>query len=139
MIIQEFTLDKYDWCVKIYYSISFYQSDDILNDLISLGCDEEDILIVKESIDDDIYDFASTHSNLIQRKTVIIFGKSSSASEFANTLAHEVGHLASHISIAEDINPFGEEIQYLAGDITQQMFEVTEKFLCEHCRELLYT
>ena len=138
MIVQEFTLDKYNWCVKIYYSISFYQSEDILNDLVDLGCDEEDILIVKESIDDDVYDFASTHSNLIQRKTVIIFGKSSSASEFSNTLAHEVGHLASHISIAEGINPFGEEIQYLVGDITQQMFEVTERFLCEHCRELLY-
>lgn len=138
MIIQELTLDRYNWNVKIYYCVSFYLEEDILNDLLDLGCEEEDISIVKQSILEDSVDFASTHSNIVQRSTVIIFGKSSSPSEFANTLAHEVGHLASHISIADNINPFGEEIQYLAGNITQQMFEVTRRFLCEHCREELY-
>ena len=138
MIVQEFTLSKYDWNIKIYYAISFYPVEDIVSDLIDLGCEDEDILIVKSLIKDDIVDFASTHSNLIKRKTVMIFGISSSASEFANSLAHEVGHLASHISIADNINPFGEEIQYLAGNITQQMFDVTERFLCEHCRQKLY-
>lgn len=138
MIVQEFTLSKYGWNIKIYYAISFYPVEDIVSDLIDLGCEDEDILIVKSLIKDDIVDFASTHSNLIKRKTVMIFGISSSASEFANSLAHEVGHLASHISIADNINPFGEEIQYLAGSITQQMFDVTERFLCEHCRQKLY-
>ena len=138
MIVQEFTLSKYDWNIKIYYAISFYPVEDIVSDLIDLGCEDEDILVVKSLIKDDIVDFASTHSNLIKRKTVMIFGISSSASEFANSLTHEVGHLASHISIADNINPFGEEIQYLAGSITQQMFDVTERFLCEHCRQKLY-
>ena len=138
MIVQEFILDRYAWTVKVYYAISAYLKEEIINDLIGLKCDEEDILIVEQSIDEDQYDFASTHSNLLDRKTVIIFGKSSSAEEFANTLAHEVGHLVSHISIADNISPFGEEIQYLAGYITQQMFAVTERFLCEHCRQKLY-
>lgn len=138
MIVQEFTLDKYDWKVKIYYAVSFYPIENIVGDLVDLECEDEDILIVESSMKDGVMDFASTHSNLLQRKTIMIFGMSSSASEFANSLAHEVGHLASHISIADNINPFGEEIQYLAGDITQQMFDVTERFLCEHCRQKLY-
>ena len=138
MIVQEFTLDKYDWDVKVYYAVSHYPIEDITDDLVGLGCYEDDILTAIELMEDDGLDFASTHSNLIQRKTVIIFGESSSAKEFANTLAHEVGHLAAHISIADNIDPFGERIQYLAGEITQEMFDVTEAFLCEHCREKLY-
>jgi len=138
MIVQEFTLDRYDWKVKIYYAVSFYPVDEMLKDLEDLGCSDEDMMIVFSSINDDNFDFASTHSNLIQRRTVMMFGKSSSAKEFSNTLAHEVGHLAAHISIADNINPFGEEIQYLAGNITEEMFDVTERFLCEHCRKELY-
>ena len=138
MIVQEFTLNKYAWDVKIYYAVSFYPIEEIIDDLLDLGCQQTDIEITLESMEEDLMDFASTHSNLTQRKTVIILGKSSSAKEFANTLAHEVGHLAAHISIADNIDPFGEEIQYLAGKITEEMFDVSEKFLCEHCRNKLY-
>ena len=38
MIVQEFTLDKYDWKVKIYYAVSFYPIEDIVGDLVDLGC-----------------------------------------------------------------------------------------------------
>lgn len=138
MIVQEITLSKYNWKVKVYYAISFYPIENIIEDLLDLGCEENDIEITLELIEENTIDFASTHSNLLQRSTVMIFGKSSSAKEFANTLAHEVGHLAAHISIADNINPFGEEIQYLVGKITEEMFAVSEKFLCEHCRNSLY-
>ena len=138
MIVQELSLGKYSWNVKVYYAISFYSTEEIIEDLLDLGCEEEDIALTLESMDEDAFDFASTHTNLLQRRTVIILGKSSSAKEFANTLAHEVGHLAAHISIADNIDPFGEEIQYLAGKITEEMFDVSERFLCEHCRKELF-
>lgn len=138
MIVQEFTLNNYDWKVKVYYAVSFYPIEEVMKDLLDLGCTEEDMEITLNSMEENLVDFASTHSNLLQRETVIILGESSSAKEFANTLAHEVGHLAAHISIADNIDPFGEEIQYLAGKITEEMFAVSKEFLCEHCRKKLY-
>ena len=31
--------------------------------------------------------------------------------------------------------PYGEEEQYLSGEIGQKMFPVAKRFLCEHCRK----
>lgn len=138
MIRQDFTIDKYDWKVRIYYAMSFYPIEDIVKDLVLLKCDKEDMDHCIEVMENFEYDTGSMHSNLFQKRSVGIIGPSSSAEEFENTITHEIGHLAAHISIAYNIDPLGEEIQYIAGCISQKMFKVTEMFLCSHCREQLY-
>ena len=42
-----------------------------------------------------------------------------------------------HICSAYGIDPFGEEYQYLTGEIGQKMFKIARRFLCEHCRNSL--
>lgn len=34
-----------------------------------------------------------------------------------------------------NLDVFGEEYEYLVGDIGQEMFPVAKQFLCEHCRK----
>ena len=34
-----------------------------------------------------------------------------------------------------DLDVFGEEYEYLVGDIGQEMFPIAKQFLCEHCRK----
>ena len=53
----------------------------------------------------------------------------------ANTYDHEKGHLVRHISQHLGLEPYGEQEQYIAGYISQQMFSVAKSFLCEHCRQ----
>lgn len=45
--------------------------------------------------------------------------------------------LAMHISSALKIKPYGEEYQYLTGEIGQSMFKIAKRFLCDDCRQKL--
>lgn len=53
------------------------------------------------------------------------------------TNKNEKGHLAMHISSALKIKPYGEEYQYLTGEIGQSMFKIAKRFLCDDCRQKL--
>jgi hypothetical protein len=39
-----------------------------------------------------------------------------------------------HIAETDGMDIFGEEFQYLTGEIGKQMFPVAKKFMCDHCR-----
>lgn len=41
------------------------------------------------------------------------------------------------ISSALKIKPYGEEYQYLTGEIGQSMFKIAKRFLCDDCRQKL--
>ena len=40
-----------------------------------------------------------------------------------------------HIRETLNLDVFGEEYEYLIGNIGQAMFSVAKQFLCEHCRK----
>lgn len=40
-------------------------------------------------------------------------------------------------SSALKIKPYGEEYQYLTGEIGQSMFKIAKRFLCDDCRQKL--
>jgi hypothetical protein len=39
MIIQVIYLEDYDWLIKVYYAVTTYYSDEILDELESIGCE----------------------------------------------------------------------------------------------------
>ena len=137
MIVQDFTIDRYGWYVKVYYVTSFYSFREIENDLYSLGYDDEKVEEIinelKEYKENEGYIFTNIHAD----RSLIIIGPTTSAEDFQDTFDHEKGHLAMHIAIAKDIDPFSEEFQYLNGIIGKQMFKAGKMFLCEHCRTKL--
>ena len=118
MIVQEFYLEDWDWYVIVYYAVDTYYVSEILGELEEIGCSE--------------YELKEAEKNLMTARYNI--GLTSSPAQFQNTFDHEKGHLAMHICIESDIDPFSEEYQYLTGEIGQQMFPVAKNFLCEHCR-----
>ena len=69
------------------------------------------------------------------KSAIVVIGLTTSAEEFQNTFDHEKGHLAMHISSALKIKPYGEEYQYLTGEIGQSMFKIAKRFLCDDCRQ----
>lgn len=137
MIVQEFTIDDYDWKVKIYYSMSYYPLEEIIKDLNDLGCSSDDIEETVELLENKKYDTGVTHSNIYKRESIIIISPSSSAEEFFNTIIHEIGHITMHICIADNMDPFSEELQYLSGYIGKEAFKVCESLLCNKCRKAL--
>lgn len=137
MIRQRFLLDKYDWEVMVFYAVDCYYVREITEAMKRMGCSREKLRTAYENIASCKLDTGVTYSNYARRKSVMVIGMTSSAKEFMNSLDHERKHLEAHIAKATDIDPWGEEICYLSGEIGERMFPVAKRFLCEHCRRSL--
>lgn len=137
MIVQDFHIEAYDWRVRVYYAVTTYWTDEIAADLERAGCRGRQLERAWRNLARGGLDTGLTFSNARSRETVMVIALTSSPAEFQNSLDHEKGHLCRHISQAFGIDPYGEEEQYLAGEIGQKMFPIAKRFLCEHCRKEL--
>lgn len=137
MILQEIFLEKYDWSVLIFYTVDRIYSDIILEEIHSMGCNEDDFGKAKKLLTSGKKNIGLTITNFNEKASIIVIGDTDYAEQFNNTYDHEKGHLAMHICIEYGIDPFSEEFQYLVGDIGQQMFKVAKYFLCEECKAKL--
>lgn len=134
VIRQTFDLPKYGWFVRVYYAVTGYYVDEIIGRLMDIGCDGKYLENARKSLSAGDLDSGITFSNEQTGETVIVIELTSSAKEFLKSLRHEAGHLAAHIAQADDIDPYGEEIQYIGDDIIEEMWPVARHFLCDDCR-----
>lgn len=135
MIVQEFYLEEIEWYIKIYYYVDCLYYNRILMDLEALECENSD-----ESLDkfcENGLNGGFTFSQERFSTSVLILGKASCPAEFFSTYLHEIGHLATHIALCNDIDLSGEKLQYILGEIGKKTFPVAKLFLCEHCNEKL--
>lgn len=137
MIVQDFYIPKYDWIVKVYYAVTTYWTSDILCALHRIGCRGEDFKQAYRNLSSGVLNTGLNYSNFEDRETVMVIALTSSPGEFQNSWDHEKGHLCRHISQVFNIDPYGEEAQYLSGEVGQKMFPIAKNFLCEHCRKNL--
>lgn len=138
MIVHDIYLPEYDWHCKVFYSVTTYWVDDILSELQRIGCVGKSLKKAYKNLVAGKLNTGLTYSNKKRGESVMVIAKTSSAEEFAHSYDHEKGHLAKHIALAYGINPYGEEFQYMSGDIAKRMFPVAKKFMCECCRKKLY-
>ena len=85
------------------------------------------LFLIIESCVDDVFYGTDYNSHLGTKRAGMV------------TFDHEKGHLAIHIAKYYDIDPYGEEYQYLTGDIGKKLFPIASKFMCKHCRQELTT
>ena len=138
MIVQDFILPRYRWRVRVYYAVTTYWAEAIMRELARIGCRGEELRRAYANLTRGGLDTGLTYSNRRTHESVMVIGLTSSAAQFQNSLDHEKGHLVKHMSLALGLDPYGEEEQYLSGEIGQRMFPVARRFLCEHCRKELY-
>lgn len=135
MIIQDITLKRVRWNVRIYHSVDALYADEIIDDLISIGCNGDKLRDAKENLWIGGMNTGLTYSNIDRRMTVIVIGYTSSAGEYWNTLNHELFHLLQHIAQSCDLDPFGEEMSYLCGEFIREVYNSPARsLLCESCR-----
>lgn len=137
MIRQEFDIRRYGWDVTAYYAVTGYDVGRIMHELEKLGCTDDDLERAYYNLTSGERNTGITYSNTLERRTLIVIGRTSSAAQFQNSLDHKKGHLCRHVSQAVGIDPYGEEAEYLAGYVGQRMFEVAKLFLCDTCRKKL--
>ena len=120
---QQFKVNKYDWCVTIYYTVDNEQKSEVIECLEKMGCDRKTLESIKSNLDRAAVDTGFTYSNFEQQKSILVVHKASSIGEFLNTFEHERNHLEMHICEALDINPYSEEAAHFSGDLAQQILE----------------
>lgn len=130
MIKQRFILDNYDWDITVYYSVHGYFVDDIIEHLQRIGMSETKLNKAYENLSSGKLDTGMTYVS--DGKAVCVIGKASSASEYANSIQHEIMHLAIFIAIAECIPLESEEVCYIGGEIAKKMHPKT-KLLTSEC------
>lgn len=135
MIRQDVYLERWDWYVMVYYAVDTYYMDEILEELEMIGCTYADE--IEEDLTQHPYNNGLTYSNMRRRVSLIVIGLTETPDEFQNTYDHEKGHLAMHIAEEDRMDVFGEEFQYLTGEIGKQTFPIAKRFMCEHCRKNL--
>lgn len=135
ILAQEFTLAKWDWRVRVFYVVDLIPIDFIIEELYGIGCSEKDVDNAIEVLDNGKDNRGITFSNDKERESIIVIGETSCPAQFSNSFDHEKLHLTMHIARVDNIDPFGEELAYLAGEIGFQTFPIAKRFLCEHCRE----
>ena len=133
MIRQDVYLERWDWYVMVYYAVDTYYMDEILEELEMIGCTYADE--IEEDLTQHPYNNGLTYSNMRRRVSLIVIGLTETPDEFQNTYDHEKGHLAMHIAEEDRMDVFGEEFQYLTGEIGKQTFPIAKRFMCEHCRK----
>ena len=131
MIRQQFDISIYDWKVEVYYAVDCHYTDEIMGRLYDIGCRGDDLRTAYENLSAGKPDTGLTYSNYGTRQTVMVIGITSSATQFQNSYDHERKHLEAHIAAALGIDPWGEEICYLSGEIGQLMFEKARLMLCD--------
>lgn len=135
MIVQNVYLPKYEWSIKVYYAVDSYYANDILNDLLDYNPTITEYGSVKDLMENYEYNTGFAFTNNEKKQSLIVIGLTTSPAEFQNTFDHEKGHLAIHIAKYYDIDPYGEEYQYLAGEIGKKLFPIAQKFMCKHCKK----
>lgn len=120
---QQFKMDKFDWCITIYYTVDDTQKIEILKKLEELGCGKSILESVTNNLTKAGEDTGFTYSSYKNQCSIVVIHKASSIGEFINTFEHEKNHLEMHICEALDINPYSEEAAHMSGDLAQMILE----------------
>ena len=131
MIRQRFDIEEYGWKVEVYYAVDCYYTDEIMGRLYDIGCRGDVLETAYRNLSSGKPDTGLTYSNYGTRQTVMVIGITSSPAEFQNSYDHERKHLEAHMAKALGIDPWGEEICYLSGNIGQKMFDKARLLLCD--------
>lgn len=134
MIRQEIALRDYGWRVVVFYAVTRYDIDAVMDELHAVGCDGKFARQAWENMTSEKVNTGLTYSNYMQRSSVVVIGLTTSASEFLNSLVHETHHLVAHIGKALGLDVMGEDVCYLHGELARDMFSVCHSLMCDDCR-----
>lgn len=130
MMRQTFSL-SIGWNVIVWYDVDCFHTDEIIDDLIRQGCNGDNLRTAKENLWSCNYDNGITFS--FDRSSVMVIGKAQNMAQYRNSIDHEKRHLVTHIAQTLHLDPYGEEICYLAGELGQKMWKYEHVLTCPKC------
>lgn len=133
MLRQRIYIHRYHWEVIVYYESTSRDAYQILNELDDIGVDNPTYFKAATNLESGLEDTGLTYSNFDKKASIIVLSKSSSKAEFANTWFHELIHCANHIAKANGLDPMGEPIAYVGGELARSMQPIAAHLMCPTC------
>lgn len=122
-----------DWTIEFYFSFDIYDKERLLDALLWADAPHSLISKVSENIDSERLDEGFCYSNPYLRRTVLGTGVASSGPEVLDSMVHEIIHICQHMAEEDGIDPFGESLAYLGGDIARSISDIVCELSCPHC------
>lgn len=133
MIRQHFHInDPCNWDVICYYAVTHYEVEEIIESMRNAGATDKSLDRAYENLSSGNMNTGLCYSG--NHCSVLVISVTSSSKQFANSLFHEVHHLATQIAATVGYDLKGEEVCYLAGKIGENMYPIIRHYLCEYCR-----
>lgn len=123
-------IGKYDWEVRLYFAVTDYYIDDILESLSTISCPKKTMRRVRQKMAARKLDTGFTYSNKRMRQSVMVIGLTSSPAEFLDSFEHELRHLVDDIAKADGLQLSGEAVAYLTGDTNRTLWPIIHDFIC---------
>lgn len=121
MITQHCCIPSLRWCVDIYYDATPKCANEILDALWDLGCEERYLYKAERLLKSGVANEGLTYSNPYERRSLVVIGHTDDAFQFINSISHEKQHIEQAICKADRLDPYGEDIAYISGYISQAL------------------
>lgn len=83
-----------------------------------MGCAEQHLYKAERLLKSGVPNEGLTYSNPRERRSLIIIGRVTDFWQALNSISHEKQHLEQAICHADNLDPYGEDIAYISGDIS---------------------
>ena len=123
------------WVIDFLFARLDYDVEGVLSCLYEIDADYDVMMQAKDIMESDRLNCGFTFTNSDLKRALIVVGPTSSGKQFANTLSHELHHLAVAIASSIGYDLDGEKPAYLAGDATMALIETICEFGCPHCQD----
>lgn len=124
------------WEIRFVFGYDTNCREGIVRNLLWCGAPESIIERVSENVEANRPNEGFTYSNPALRRSVVGVGWTNSGPEFLDSTVHEIFHLAQDMASTDGIPLYGEDIAYLAGDISHSVSDIICEMSCPHCRNL---
>ncbi len=121
MIHRAGAVPQYGWEIDFFADFTCDRIHSVLRMLEETGCSGEFLEAAFDNMRQCALDTGLTYSSSERSRSVVVVYRTSSDEEFANTLAHEVAHVCTHIAQTFGIDPYGEEVCELYGHVVGQL------------------
>jgi len=121
------------WHVEFYFAPDGYEVDELLDRLYDLGASAGIMREAMTLMESGQPNTGFTFPNPYEYEAMVVVGPTTSGEEFANTISHELYHLAVAISSELGIDLEGEAPAYLLGDTLQSLISIVCDLGCSKC------
>lgn len=121
-----FHIKDHSWIVAVYVLGISFDSKPILSHMRALGAKGKDLLTVEHLMQFEGFNWGFTFSSYEKRQSLMVIGAADSRKELFDTIIHETFHLAKHIAYNDNIDPFSEDVAYIAGGLAGEIFDMCD-------------